>query len=218
MNTKYPNVIAAVVILIAVVVIMMTQERRDDCDVHLENFRKTVQSDLYSQNLKTTQLPPRLKGAISNCKQSNNSGACLDTHQAMQKVVEAIHRLPKSCYLALQAEAPLKGAMIEVMKLYTEIAWGESPPVRTNQIGEGTWLEYSDYAFFCVLKNAFIEVFGRDQYFEIELKLVQDLPGDAPIIENGKCSNCEFRKSALQVLGFAETKKRSLLELNCSRF
>jgi hypothetical protein len=218
MNTKYPNIIAIFVILIAVVVIMVTQDRREDCDIHLENFRKTVQSDLYGQNLKTIQLSPRLKGVILNCKQSNNAGACLDTHQTMQKVMEALNRLPKSCYPALHEEGPLKGALIEVMKLYTEIAWGESPPARTNQIGEGTWLEYSDYAFFCHLKKTFLEIFGREQYAGVELKLVQDLPGDAPILENGKCLNCEFRRKALDVMGFAEIKKRSLLGINCSRF
>jgi len=218
MSLKYQNTIAIFVILIAVILILIFQDRRQECDIHLENFKRHLQSDLYSQKLKTVVLPPRLIGAIKNCKESNNSGACLDVHQTMLKTLEMILRTPKNCYLALAEDNALKGALIQVMRLYTEIAWGETPPGKLSQIGEGSWLGYSDYALFCNIKNTFVQIFGREEFDKTELKLVKDLPGDAPIIEEGKCLNCDFRKKAVDVTEFYEVKKKSLIGINCSRF
>lgn len=218
MTTKYPNTIAIGVIFVGVLIIMLVMDQRDDCSIHLENLKKTLQVDLYSQNLKTMALPPRLRGALLNCRQGNSSGACLDASQIGLKLLQAVNRVPASCAPSLTQEVTIKSALIELMKLYIEIAWGEHPPEKSSQIGEGTWLEYSDYALFCNLKKTFIRIYGKNLFFESEAFLLQNLPGEKVVLEDGKCLNCEYRKPAIQVLGMVELKKRTLLGVNCSRF
>lgn len=218
MTIKHANIIALGIILLVVLFILFSQPQRDECDIHIENFRKVLKADLYVQNLKTTQLPPRIKGAVSNCRNGNNSGACLDVHEIMIRFFDSLNRVPQSCFYKFENDSNVTGALITVMKLYIAIAWGEGPPERLSQVGAETWLEYQDYALYCRTKKSFIQLFGQEKFSQIEAGLVSDLPGEFPILKDNKCLNCEHRKSALQVMGFSEVKKRSLLGINCSRF
>jgi len=215
---KHANVIAIVAILIAVLFIILTQPERDPCAIHIENFKRKLKSDIYVQSLKTTQLPSRIKGALSNCRDGNNSGACLDLIEIMNRLFEALNRVPQSCFYKFEEDSNLSGALIAVMKLFIAIAWGEAPPERSSQVGAGTWLEYQDYALFCRTKQTYIQLYGKEKFSQLEVGLLSDLPGEPPVIEKNKCINCEYRKSALQVLELSEVRKRSLLGINCNRF
>jgi hypothetical protein len=217
-NIRHIHVLAFVVLSLGVAFIFLTQDKRQDCDIFIENFQKATQSDLYSQTFKNSAFPPRVLGALEVCREGNNGGACLDLRQIVLKVLEAGDRVPHRCQEALSLSDPLKNTFIEFLKVYLEMAWGGEPPKSANHLGEGSWLDYSDYALFCRVKNRLLSLYGQDFNQKMESYLLKDLWGDSPIMQGSQCLNCDFRKKALQTMSLSEIKKRSLLGLNCSRF
>lgn len=218
MFTRYPHIFAIGVIFLGSIFIFLTQPKREDCAISVENFRSRHQLDLYSQPQKNLALPPRLRGALDNCRSGNNSGACLDAGQILLSLVQTLNTADTKCLHQIAAENPVRGALLAGMGLYIQIAWGEKPPDRRGQIAEGTWLEFSDLALFCRLKTQFVQLYGQEALKASELAFLANLVGDEPIMQEEECLNCAQRKSAIETLGFEEARRRSLLALNCARF
>lgn len=219
MFTKYPHILAFVAILLGVLFFYNFEPPRHECQQRIDNFKAKHQSDLYFVTFKKGALPPRLKGSLKNCREGNNSGACFDFIDIMNKLTKSLDEFDFSCRESLSQEEPIRSSLLTGAQLLIEIAWGEFPPETKNSWGEGTWLEYSDYSTFCRIKRNYIEYFGQESFMKEEKsRFLNSLPGEPPQWVEDKCLNCENRKKAIETIGWNETKKRSLLSLNCSRF
>ncbi|MCS6838333.1 MAG: hypothetical protein NZ480_05750 [Bdellovibrionaceae bacterium] len=215
---KHPYLMAIVVLLIGAVFIYVTQPKRGDCDVYVENFRKQVQSEIYGEKRGSVFFPPLLLKALENCRLGNTAGACLRVRELTMQILDVLDRFPDSCLKSLTQEEVLPAVFKQVLQLWIEIAWGESPPERGNFCGDGCWFDVSDIALFCRWKNKAIYLFGWETLKGWEPFLLSNLLYDRAIWENDQCVNCDQRRRAIDVVGIDDVKTRSLLGLNCQRF
>jgi tRNA A22 N-methylase len=69
------------------------------------------------------------------------------------------------------------------------------------------------------MKKVFIYLYGEELWKQQEPLWLKDLYHEAAQWNESKeCINCESRLKAIEVIGFKETRKRSLLGLSCSQF
>lgn len=213
-----PYWVAFVVFTVASVLFFFIQPTRDDCQLELDNFKLRFQDELYQQKVKSVTLPPKLRGAVNNCYHINQAGGCFHAFQLLDRLLDDLENR-QSCLSIIALEPVIDGVLSAGLKLLVELGWGSGQGPEVGQsISETSWLETADIARFCRLKKQYIRYLGTDEFKKTQMNQLNHLLGEAPILENGQCVNCEFRKKANKVLGEEETKKRSLYGINCERF
>ncbi len=97
-----------------------------------------------------------------------------------------------------------------------QLAWGEKPPTKPEE--RFRWLEPADRALFCELRDSFVKIYGSDEFEQYRRAIMSQLPGEAPIFAEGKCANCEIRKTVAQTLTPDEFWKLSLFSTPCQAY
>ncbi len=216
MLARHKGLVVFFILLFGVLSFFLIQEPHSPCDTTFESFRKAQEGFLFPKTIKSVTRQPLYKKTIEMCKLGNSPGACYEHFNGLKKVMRDVSGIPNSCGDHLSKLPELSSLISENLKLMIEIAWGESPPASNYE--KTNWLEASDLALFCQLRDEWIRLAGDENYTEFKTKIQNGLPGEKPTFADGECTNCDRRKKAIQLLSIEEIWKVSLLSLDCRQY
>jgi hypothetical protein len=182
----------------------------------LDLFKEAEAGQLYPRQIKTAQRAALFPRLMDNCKIGNSPGACYELFTALQKFLRDLGAAPQECLAPFGEEKEIKGALISGTELIVRLAWGGKPP--QPGLDKFGWLETPDLALYCHLKTAYLRMFGQEEWEKFRLATQNKLPGEAELIEDGKCVNCDTLKKAPAVLSPEEIWVRSLFSLRCDQY
>ena len=186
------------------------------CQSQVEVLKEKLKGRLFPGKGKREALPGAYATQLENCKLANSPGGCYELFNTMRLVVREVSNLGFECNEDLAAVDELKGPIKNVLALMVRIGWGESPPLPGDSSKQ--WLDVADISLFCHLKDLFLRYNGKEVLDEFQKGLFATLPGEGPVFELGKCSNCENRKNALQVNSLEEVWVKSLFSTRCDHY
>lgn len=186
------GLVAFVSITLGVAFIVLSDPPKTVCDAQLDVFKKSQVGFLFPGK-KAPQLPELVKF----CKASNSAGGCYELFRHLKQMLQGLKAIPQEC----QAEAGeleiVRGITYSSLDLIVRLAWGEKPPAHVNvKFG---WLDTSDMALFCDLKEAAIRYWGEGTWGSFRERYFQALPG----------ANSLARDEAWQLM---------ILSSNCNQF
>lgn len=187
------------------------------CDSQAEVFRASTAGLLYPKKVKQSSVPPTFMKHVESCKIGNSPGACFELFTSLRQVIRELTSTSVDCWEYFGEIKEVHNAVEQGLSLMVRIAWGGSPPEKNLQkLG---WLETSDMALFCSMKQAYLEMYGQEKYDQFRSKVSLLLPGESPVYDNqSKCLNCEYLKSADKTLSAEEIWLRSLFSVRCDQY
>lgn len=188
------------------------------CQTKVEMLKELQKGKIFPGKAKRMALSPKIIREVETCKLGNSPGACFEMFSTLRGLIRDLHGFPLECAEDLRDVGQVKGALSEGLGLLTQIAWGEQPPEPGIGSVQQGWLETGDIALFCSLKDMYVRFFGMESLDQLRMGIFSKLPGEAPLLENGACVNCDFRKTALQALGPEEIRARTLFAVRCELF
>ena len=209
-------VIVIFVLILASLGFYFADPPHSPCQSQIEIIKEKLKGRLFPGKGKKNPIPGAYASQLENCKLSNTPGGCYELFGTMRLFVRETGNLSFECNEYLGDVDEFKKPIQNVLALMIRIAWGESTP----QQGESTrqWLEPSDVSLFCHIKDLYIRFLGKESLDEFQKGIFASLPGEAPQFDNGKCTNCENRKNALQTNSLEEVWARSLMSTRCDQF
>ena len=210
--------IVLAVLLVGILFVILANPPHRLCNSKLEMLQELQKGRIFPSKGKVLARPPRVSREIEGCKLGNSPGACFELFSTLRGLSRDLHTMPIECAEDVQGVGEVRHALKEGLSLLVQIAWGDVPPERGVGIVRQGWLEASDLALFCDLKDLYMRFFGKEEMDQLRMGIFTSLPGEGAILTNGECVNCEFRKSALQVFSQEELWSHSLFSLRCDLY
>ena len=212
------GLIIALVLLAGVIGVVVFRPPHRLCDSKLDMLRDLQKGKVFAGQGKVMSRSPMAIRQVESCKLGNSPGACLELFTTLRGLDHDLQEIPAECSEDLKGLGEISFALKEGISLLVQIAWGEDAPEKTiGPIRQG-WLESSDLALFCHLKELFLKIYGPEETDQFRLAVYSRLPGTPPMFTNGECVNCEFRKMATEMMPPEEIRQRSLFALRCEQY
>ncbi len=194
----------------------LAQRPHSVCDSQIELFLEAQKGGIYPQQIKNQKRPALYGRYLESCRAGNSPGACYELFGLLRRVVRDLDAAPIQCLPEMAKVESLGSTLSESIELMALLAWGSQPPeAGLQKLG---WLETSDLALFCSLKRKSIQIFGEAAFDTLRLSSQAKLPGEAVVIRDGLCVNCETRKRADETLSPEEIWVRSLFSVRCDQY
>lgn len=210
--------VVAVIFILGIAAFFVFNPPRRLCQSQVEMFQQLQKGKVFPGQGKVLARSPKVIQEIETCKLGNSPGACFELFSTLRKLTRDLRGLPNECSEDLQELGTVRASLQEGMTLLAQISWGEAPPDKgVGGVRQG-WLEASDIALFCGLKDAFVRIYGKEAFDQFRLSVYSKLPGEEAVFEEGVCKNCEYRKMAPAVLSIEEMWGRSLFSVRCELY
>lgn len=206
-------VIVLGVLILASLTIILLDPPHSPCQSQIKIVKDKLKGRLFPGKAKKAELPPAYVAQMENCKFTNSPGGCYELFKTMRMVNRELLNLEFTCNDYMGEVTEIRQSLRAVMKLMTEIAWGEEPPQPVDP--SRAWLEAADLSLFCHMKDLFVRYYGKEELDLFIDRVFAELPGEAPVFEGTTCANCDFRKVAKDILSKEEIWARSLFAVRC---
>jgi hypothetical protein len=204
------------VLLAGVLLFFLIQEPQSRCDSQLTIFKESQEGFLFPKPTKGGQRPASHARQVEACKVGNSPGACYEVFTSLKKLVRDLSGSPQECLVPLGQVSEVSKALKSGTQLLVQLAWGDRPP--DTGLARVGWLEAPDLALYCQLKSMLLKIDGEEAWEKFRASVQAKLPGEAPVIEDGVCLNCDFIKKASETLSPEEIWSRSLFSLRCENY
>jgi hypothetical protein len=204
------------VLLMGVALFFVLQKPHSVCASQLVLFKEAEAGQIYPRKVKTATRPPLFPRLVDNCKIGNSPGACYELFTGLRKILRDLQSGPQECLAELGEEAEIRKAVTSGTELLVRLAWGSRPP--EQGLAKFGWLETLDLSLYCQLKAMYIKMYGDEEWEQFRQTTQAKLPGEAEIIQDGNCVNCETLKKAPAILSAEEIWLRSLFSLRCESY
>lgn len=213
---EIPKPFLIVAVLVAgIAIILAVNPQYTACQAQTEILQKSVRQEIYGRRGQVMGFSPKVAGQISSCKQGNGPGGCFELFRTLRKVLREVRQFDDSCNADLAGIGEVRAAIEGPMALMVQVAWGEQPP--ENPEKRFGWFEAADVALFCQLRATYLRLYGEEEFRNFQTGVSANLPGEAPVFENGVCTNCQYRKKAGAVMTPNEALRLSLFSAPCNR-
>lgn len=204
------------VLFIGVILFFFISEPHTVCSSQLDVLKEAQAGQVFPRPTKTGIHPAGFPKFVEACKMGNSPGACYDLFNSLRKLVRDLNGSPQECLAPFGELNEVKQSLYQGEQLIVQIAWGDRPPdVGLSKFG---WLEAPDLSLYCQLKTTLIKIYGAEKWEAFRLATQNKLPGEAQIIENGVCVNCDSIKKASEKLSPEEIWSKSLFSLRCDQY
>jgi len=220
--------LVAVVLLIGVALLPFLNEPHSVCQSQLQVLAESQAGFIYPKIEKKVKIPPTYDRAYRSCLNSrvaNTAGGCAEYFEIIARLTRDLNSIGNECGEFVAKDEPITKALTQSLRLFVEIAWGDPPQDEKADFRLATsWLEMTDLAVFCSLKDQWIRFFGKESWQIQRQNIQMELSGELKKFETQPdgtkiCINCdESRASAVDKFGEDNVKSRSLFNLNCDRF
>ncbi len=204
------------VLLIGIALLFVIRKPHSVCENQLELFKEAEAGQIYTRKVKAAQRPAIFPRLMDNCKIGNSPGACYELFTAFRKVLRDLDGASQECLAPFGEEVEIRNAVVKGTELLVMLAWGSKPP--EQGLAKFGWLETPDLSLFCQMKAMYIRMYGTEAWESFRLATQAKLPGEAELIEDGNCVNCDSLKKAPAVFSAEEIWVRSLFSLRCDQY
>ena len=205
------------VLLIGVSLLFVLQKPHSVCVNQLQLFKEAQAGQIYPRQVKQSQRPALFPRLMDNCKVGNSAGACYELFTSLRKFLRDLNGAPQECLVPFGEESEIRNALNKGTELMVLLAWGSKPPEQGGLERFG-WLETLDLSLYCQLKAMYLKVYGQEAWEQFRMNTQNKLPGEAEVIVEGNCANCDSLKKAPAVLSAEEIWVRSLFSLRCDQY
>jgi hypothetical protein len=208
--------LVAVVLALGVTAFFYIQKPVTVCDLQVDVFREAQSGALFAKKIKNITRPPAYPRLVQVCKEGGSPGACFELFSFLKKFVRDLSGAPTECLPNFGQLKEVKVPLTEGAQLLAMLAWGDEPPARgASRFG---WLEAPDLSLFCRLRDFYVRMYGQEAWEQLRQATHQKLSGDKPVFENGKCLNCEYRKTAAEVFSNEELWATTIFSVRCEQY
>lgn len=203
-------------LLLGIGLIFLIQEPHSICNAQLDVLKEAQAGQIFTRQTEKSQRPAIFPRLVENCKIGNSPGACYEMFTSLRKLIRDLNGSPQECLAEFGEVDEIKRALHQGTELVIQLAWGDRPPEPgVNRFG---WMEAPDLSLYCQLKSVYLKTYGNEGWESFRLATYAKLPGEAQIIEQGKCTNCESLKKATDAFSAEEIWIRSLFSLRCDQY
>ncbi len=217
MNQGIPRPLLIVLVLLGGIgFFFLAQPPHSICNSQLEVLKETQKGAIFPSLNKNIQKPALYSRLVDNCKMGNSPGACYELFSVLKKLIRDLNGTQVECLQPFGEVEEVKKALREGLRLMVQLAWGDKPPEKGME--KFGWFEASDIALFCNLKELFVKIYGSEEWESYRSSTYAKLPGEAQIINDGVCENCDKIKKAADVMPAEEVWVRSLFSVRCEQY
>jgi hypothetical protein len=209
------QLIVILAILGGVLLVFFGQAPHTPCDSQKEIFLESQKGLLFPKIEKRQKIAAQYFRFSEVCRAGMKPGSCYELFAVLRRTLRELQAAPQDCSEQFSEIPELRRALQESIEVMTLIAWGSRPPEDGQQ--KFSWLETSDLALFCQLKRSYIRIFGQEPFEELRQRIQSQLPGESVVVVDGKCLNCNSRKSAPEILSDEEIRSKSLFSAHCDQ-
>lgn len=223
-KTLPPAVLALIVLAGAIILFIVSNPMHTLCDTQGEVLQQSQTGPLFPQPTQVRDergkhnqtLPPRIVAAKEKCQIGNSGGACYEYFSILKQLAVDIGKVSTECFAQMFELPNVERAFRDGVEVMTRIAWGPEPPALWwNRSG---WLQESELAIFCRMKNIYIRTKGQEEWDALRQSIFAKLPGEAPVVKTDPNQIVAEPKRAIQVLSEQEILNRSIFAVRCESF
>ncbi|MCM2280870.1 MAG: hypothetical protein NDI61_03375 [Bdellovibrionaceae bacterium] len=171
------RVVAIAAIVLGFLFFMLNDPPKTVCDIQLEVFQKEQEKFLYPAAKGVRK--PEIDKDLEMCRLGAGPGGCFELFRKLRKLAVDIENIPRQCTEDAAQRAEIRKGIWGSLKLMVMLAWGERPPL--TYVQKNGWLDASDVALYCRLKQQAVELFGREAWMGFRDSSTKDLPGAAQL-------------------------------------
>lgn len=215
-NSLPKPLLAAIVIIVGIVAFMLITPPHTVCDTQEAAMRERQIGNIFPSKVKKNVIPPRISRSKEACQLGNSAGSCYEYFMDVKKVADDVAKASTECTQQLYEVAEVSKALNDGIELMVRLAWGLKPPEPTlDRFG---WLQESEIAAFCRLKNVYLRARGEEAWVALRHKIATKLPGEeVPAPTDPSQVGLEPRKAS-ELLPEQEIWNRSLFSVRCEAF
>jgi hypothetical protein len=176
------GLLAVLLILGGILFIVLSHPPHTVCDSQIEVVNKNQRKFLVRDSKSKFAVTSRYNRLREQCFNTNTPGGCYELFHEMKTLVYDLRNLPVECASMLSDEDRYKKAIWDSTDLLVMLAWGKSPP--SSPSAKFGWLEISDIALFCGLKERIIAMYGEEDWQSFYERKLTDLPGVGDLSRN----------------------------------
>jgi hypothetical protein len=173
-RTLPKGLLAFAALLVGFVLIMLNDPPKSSCDAQIEIFRTAQNNFLFKQTKNDIDRTPDIAEMTEACRSANAPGGCHELFSNLLEMTKDLQSIPNSCSSTAGKIDEVESALTGSLKLMVQLAWGDHPPIGYNQ--RQGWLNTSDVALYCALKERTVAIYGQETFGEIQEALMKDLP------------------------------------------
>jgi hypothetical protein len=165
---------------------------------------------------KNERLPPRIIAAKEQCQIGNSAGSCYEYFTILKNLAVDIGKSSTECFAQMFDLPNVQKAFNDGIEVMARIAWGPAPP--TLWWNRSGWLQESELAVYCRIKNIYIRTRGQEAWNLLQHSVFMKLPGETPAVKTDPNQIVAEPKKAIQVLSEQEIMNRSIFAVRCESY
>lgn len=215
-NSLPKPVLAVLAILIGIVFFMVSNPPHTICDTQADSLRESQAGNIFPTLYKKNKIPPVLIQSKEACQAGNSAGSCYEYFAVLKKLAADISKSSSECAAQLFEINEVKLALNDGIELMVRLAWGAKAPEQgLERFG---WLQESEIAIFCRLKNVFIRANGEEAWTALRRKISAKLPAEEIPFSSDPNQSMVEPKKATAVFSEEEIWSRSLFSVRCESY
>lgn len=223
-RTVPPTVLALLILAGAIVLFIVANPMHTLCDTQGEVLQEAQKGNLFASQVaivkegvtRKEKVPPRIVAAKQSCQVGNSAGSCYEYFTILKSIAVDIGKVSSECYAQMFELPDVQKALTDGVEVMARIAWGPEPPALWwNRKG---WLQDSELAVFCRIKNIYIRAHGQEGWDELRKSVFSKFPGEPPVPKTDPNQSVAEPKKAVQVMNEQEIMSRSIFAVRCESF
>ncbi len=178
LKTLSRGTIAFLSIGIAILVIVYMDPPHTLCNSEKEQLL-SVQKNFLNPNPELKKAFKKAKSPYdrlyTSCKESENSGGCLEYFLSLKKFVSDFEVSSKECRPRLFTDKKIKTVFTNGLELMLNLAWGKAPPSEFKK--KYAWFDQADLYLFCKVKKLTKNNLSKNNWEKLRESLLLKLPG-----------------------------------------
>lgn len=215
-NSMPKPVLAFLAIFVGIIVFMLIEPPHTVCDTQAATLREVQKGNIFPTQFKKNVIPPTIQRAKEACQLGNSAGSCYEYFMSLKKVADDVAKGSLECASQLYNIKEVKSALNDGLELMVRLAWGMKPPEPT--LDHFGWMQESEIASFCRIKNVYVRANGEDAWVELRKKLATKLPGEEIEPSTDPTQVGVEPRSAAVMLSEQDIWNRSLFSVRCESF
>lgn len=220
-----PKPIIAIVVILGVIIFLhFAQPPKTICDSQISLFQESFNGILFPVRVKKITQTPMIKRTKEVCIQGNSSGSCYEYFMLLKKIAMQLKNTSSECVVPFYEIPEVASAINEGIVLMALKAWGEKPP--ESYLARGGWMQETEMAVFCHLKDAFIRGHGgsvneeesQAAWEELKNSVFARYPYSPNKLANSEKGLIEAAPRAISKMSSDDIYKLSLFSIQCAKY
>lgn len=219
-NSLPKPLLVLIVLAGAVVFFILASPMHTVCDTQLEVLKEAQKGNIFPTVVKVQgtnqKIPAGIIKAKEACQIGNSAGSCYLYFSSLRSVAVDIGKASSECAPMMFATEEVKLALTDGVEVMARIAWGTQPP--EEGFARFNWLQESEVAVFCRLKNIYVRAVGAEGWEGLRRKIYKKLPGEPPAPQADPGQAAVEPKSAAVMMGEQDIWNRSIFSVRCESY